>query len=648
MRQTPSLKVLLLTSSYPRNETDNSSIFLRYLAQNLAKNNVETHVLAPDDVLVQKTHIDNGVQTHWFQYLPRRWQKLAYGSGILSNLKKNKFLYLQVPFFLVAMLASLFLLCRKIKPAVIHAHWIIPQGFIAILVGKLLNIPVVTTAHGGDAFSLNNGLLSKLKKFTIRHCKAWTSNTTATAHAFGSDVELPKPVIIPMGVDIGHFQSGIANNVQGNESREIILFVGRLVEKKGVKYLLDAYAQLPPNTQKKSVLWIVGDGDERASLEQQAKQLNITKNIKFWGQVQNMKLPDFYAAASLFVVPSIVDSKGDTEGQGVILLEAMASKTPIIATAVGGIPEVIRHNETGLLVQANNPKELSGSIESLLNDNHLTERLTNKALKEVIAIYDWPSVSKHFTSLLSKVKKPKIEHLNELENSHRSGFSARSNRENKAKKISTILKEESGFSLENLSILDVGTGNGDIASYLGRGNNVVSTDVSDTRQNIQNFNFSICNEYLPFKSESFDIIISNHVIEHVHDQKQHISEIKRVLKKGGFLYLATPNRLWPYEVHYRLFFLHYLPQPLFITLLKTFGLYEEDVVLITLNDVNTLLGKDGLTSYSGKIIKNPKKYLMNVSPFFEKVLNSIPDKLLNLTTLIHPTFIFVYKKPHDL
>ncbi|MDX2426202.1 MAG: glycosyltransferase [Cycloclasticus sp.] len=404
MRQTSSLKVLLLTSSYPRNETDNSSIFLRYLAQNLAIHNVETHVLAPDDLLVQAAKIDNGVQTHWFQYLPRRWQKLAYGSGILPNLKKNKFLYLQVPFFLVAMFVSLFLLCRKIKPDVIHAHWIVPQGFIALLVGKLLNIPVVTTAHGGDAFSLNNGLLSKLKKFTIRHCKVWTSNTTATAHAFGSDAELPKPVIIPMGVDIEHFQSGIANNVRGNESREIILFVGRLVEKKGVKYLLDAYAQLPANTQKKSVLWIVGAGDERASLEQQAEQLNITKNIKFWGQVQNMKLPDFYAAASLFVAPSIVDSKGDTEGQGVILLEAMASNTPIIATAVGGIPEVITHNETGLLVEPKSASELSNAIKILLSDPTLSNKLSAKALDELKKKYCWGKISQQFISLFNPAR----------------------------------------------------------------------------------------------------------------------------------------------------------------------------------------------------------------------------------------------------
>lgn len=400
MRQTPSLKVLLLTSSYPRNETDNSSIFLRYLAQNLAKNNVETHVLAPDDVLVQGAKIDNGVQTHWFQYLPRRWQKLAYGSGILPNLKKNKFLYLQVPFFVLAMFVSLFLLCRKIKPDVIHAHWIIPQGFIAVIVGKLLNIPVIATAHGGDAFSLNTDLLSRLKTFTLKRCTCWTSNTRATADTFDTARDIPKPIIIPMGVDIEHFQSGNADNVLGTETRKVILFVGRLVEKKGVKYLIEAFSMLPQKTQDESILWIVGDGDERKNLEYQAQTLGIT-NIKFWGSIQNKQLPDFYVAATLFVAPSIIDSKGDTEGQGVILLEAMASKTPIIATTVGGIPEVITHNETGLLVPPRNPNKLSHAIQTLFYTNGLAERCVTNAYLKTTQTYSWAEVSRRFISSLN-------------------------------------------------------------------------------------------------------------------------------------------------------------------------------------------------------------------------------------------------------
>jgi len=399
------LKVLMLTSSYPRNDSDNSSVFLRYLASNLAQQQVDVHVLAPDHPLVDNTELDANVKNHWFQYLPRKWQQLAYGSGILPNLRRNKLLYLQVPFFLTAMFFSLFFLCKRIKPDVIHAHWVIPQGFIALIIGKLLNIPVIATAHGGDAFSLNTSILSRLKAFTLKHCHAWTSNTKATAETFGTANNISTPTIIPMGVDIKRFQSGNADNLLDKKNRKIILFVGRLVEKKGVKYLIDAFSKLPVETQKTSTLWIIGDGDERATLELQAQHLGI-KNIKFWGQIQNKLLPDFYAAASVFVAPSTVDSKGDTEGQGVILLEAMASKTPIIATTVGGIADVITHGETGLLVPPNNSSALSNSILLMLSNKKLTAECTKNAWFEVNKTYSWRAVAQQFISTFKRTQKP--------------------------------------------------------------------------------------------------------------------------------------------------------------------------------------------------------------------------------------------------
>ncbi len=398
------LKVLMLTSSYPRNDSDNSSVFLRNLACNLAQQQVEVHVLAPDHPLVGNTKLDSGVKTHWFQYFPKQWQQLAYGSGILPNLRRNKLLYLQVPFFLTTMFFSLIFLCKRLRPDIIHAHWIIPQGLIAIMVGKLLNIPVIATAHGGDAFSLNTSLLSRLKALTLKHCHAWTSNTKATAETFGTANNISTPIIIPMGVDIDRFQSGDGAKLLNQENRKIILFVGRLVEKKGVKYLIEAFSKLPLEAQKTSVLWIIGDGDERTALEKQARRLGI-KNIKFWGQVQNKQLPDFYAAASIFVAPSVVDSKGDTEGQGVILLEAMASKTPIIATTVGGIPEVISHKETGLLVPPNNSNELSNSILLMLSNKKLIDDCTKNAWSEVNKTYSWGAVSQRFSSVLNEFEK---------------------------------------------------------------------------------------------------------------------------------------------------------------------------------------------------------------------------------------------------
>ena len=170
--------------------------------------------------------------------------------------------------------------------------------------------------------------------------------------------------------------------------------------KKDVKYLIKAFSRLPKKTQDESILWIVGDGDERKSLEHQAQNLGV-KNIKFWGQIQNKQLPDFYAAATLFVAPSIIDSNGDTEGQGVILLEAMASKTPIIATTVGGIPEVITHNETGLLVPPGNSNKLSHAIQTLFHTNGLAEHCVSNAYLKTTQTYSWAEVSRRFISTLN-------------------------------------------------------------------------------------------------------------------------------------------------------------------------------------------------------------------------------------------------------
>jgi len=223
-----------------------------------------------------------------------------------------------------------------------------------------------------------------------------------------------------------------------------------------------------------------------------------------------------------------------------------------------------------------------------------------------------------------------------LKTQHRTGFSSTSNRHKKARKILTILEKEFKNPIRNKMILDIGTGSGEIASYLGKENHVTSVDISDFRTNITGYNFSLANESLPFKENSFDIIISNHVIEHVQDQQLHINEIKRTLKSNGALYLATPNRLWPFEAHYRLYFLHYLPQRLFIKILKFFNKYKEDIELVSLSKTQTLLGKNNWQSYSGKIIQNPRNYLMDTSAWLEKILNSIPLKLLNTLTVIPP------------
>jgi glycosyltransferase involved in cell wall biosynthesis/SAM-dependent methyltransferase len=387
-------KILWLTSSYPRFEDDSASIFLRNLTESLIKQNFDIHVLSPDHQMVDNSANSKLTNSHHFSYFfPRNLQKLAYGSGILPNLKANPWLYLQIPIFIVALLFSTWRLLLHLKPQLLHAHWVFPQGTVAVLFGKLLKIPTIVTAHGGDAFALNGSILGYIKKWTIKNCTAWTGNTFATANAVGEDLKQPK--IIPMGINYQLFSSGKPKKSTGSF---ILLFVGRLVEKKGVHGLISAYSLLPKTLQKNSELWIIGDGCERIALETLATSLKLNERILFLGKIPNKELPDYYASADIFIAPSITDSSGDTEGQGVILLEALASGVGVISTKTGGISEIIQEGKNGILTTPGDTKELSGAIQKLLNDKILLKKLAIEG-QQMAKAYDWQLIGWKFAEL---------------------------------------------------------------------------------------------------------------------------------------------------------------------------------------------------------------------------------------------------------
>ena len=393
------LKVLWLTSSYPRFADDSASIFLRGLAQAITRQGFELHIVSPDDANVDSKFEEPKITHYRFRYFfPKFGQQLAYGSGILPNLRARPYLLLQVPFFVVAAFFKTWRVIRLNKPDLLHAHWLFPQGIIAVVLGWFCRIPVIVTAHGGDAFALQGSVLSQLKQWTVKHCSAWTSNTRATANTLGKDCKAP--VIIPMGSDYAVFSSGNPrlHRAALNSDTLVLLFVGRLVEKKGVVDLIRAVHLLPDDLKHKSELWIIGDGTERDSLEALTCRYGLSDRVKFHGRIPNQDLADYYAAADIFIAPSIVDARGDTEGQGVILLEAMASGTAVISTQTGGISEVITHLETGLLIPAGQPEGLKSAIERLITNPELRQALA-KAGQSRARLYDWSIIGERFSTL---------------------------------------------------------------------------------------------------------------------------------------------------------------------------------------------------------------------------------------------------------
>ena len=216
------------------------------------------------------------------------------------------------------------------------------------------------------------------------------------------------------------------------------------------------------------------------------------------------------------------------------------------------------------------------------------------------------------------------------------------NRLEKAKKIESVLKDFLGTEIKNKKILDIGTGNGEIADYFSKQNMVYSIDIEDQRNN-KNSNVifkKVASEEVPFKDHFFDIVISNHVIEHLRRQQLHLLEIKRVLINKGICYFATPNRLFPWEAHYKVWFIHYLGMKFYDSYLKKRNFYIGNLQLLDYFTLKKMLRYlFDIKEYTHVIIKDPKKYGFNVP-----VLNKFPSFIIKRLNFISQTNVFVLRK----
>lgn len=379
---------------------------MKHLSNALADVGISVSVVSPGPGEATVKQYDNP-KVFRFRYFIPGFEVLSYGSGILPNLKRNPFLWIEVPFFMFAMLFKTFVIARRLRPDVIHAHWVLPQGVIALIVGAILKIPVITTAHGADAFGLKNFFLTSLKRMTIRHSYAWTSNTDATADSFSGTNQVSNFRKIPMGVDVTKFSQGDPSKLWTSATRDktIILFVGRLVQKKGVDSLIRAFSLLPSPVRADSELWIVGDGDQQGNLQNLAQSLGIQNKVVFHGQIENDSLPHYYAAADLFVGPSTTTDYGDTEGQGIVFIEAAASHLCVLATNSGGIPEIVTDGETGILVPPDDTNELSKQMTRLLSDKALRETLAGNAFQNICKKFNWNTIANQFLDLYESARK---------------------------------------------------------------------------------------------------------------------------------------------------------------------------------------------------------------------------------------------------
>lgn len=386
MRPKPGL--LVITSTYPRWEGDTEPGFVQELCRRVTSE-LDVSVLAPHAYGAQTRERLDDVDVYRFRYLPAYLETLAYGGGIPVKLRNNPLHFLQVPAFVFAQLvASLRLLARG-NFKIIHAHWILPQGVIAVFLKRILRmeVSVVCTAHGADLYAFRGGLAGRLKSWVVRNVDLLTVVSDAMvqpALALGARRECLR--VASMGVDTQSLFVPPANQLQRIPRR--LLFAGRLVEKKGVPVLLDAL-QLVVSEYPDIHLYIIGDGPQRGALEGHAARLHLGPHVTFLGALTQKLMVAHYQSAAAAVFPFVVAEGGDREGLGLVMVEAQACGCPVIASDLDVVHDVIKDGETGLFARSGDPPDLARAIRLVLKDSALASRLAHNGRISAAERFSW-------------------------------------------------------------------------------------------------------------------------------------------------------------------------------------------------------------------------------------------------------------------
>lgn len=398
-------RLLVVTSNYPRWDGDSTTPFVLDLTRTLAERGWQTDVLAPHAPDAARDEVLAGVPVHRFRYLwPERAQTVCYQGGALVNLRQRPANLLKVPILVGAEWAAVRGRLRAGHYDAVHAHFVLPQGLVAVLAARRL--PVVVTVHGGDVFALRQAPLRAAKRLAFRRAAAVTVNSSATQQAV---LDLARPARlerIPMGIDV---DPPVDRSVVERLRREhragagpLLALVGRVVAEKGVFDLLDAVDRLRADLPDVRAV-VLGEGQDRAAAEARCAELGLTDLVTFVGWVAPRDVPAWLAATDVVVAPSRTAPDGWAEAQGLAIVEAMAARRPVVATDSGGIGDLVDHEVTGLLIGEGHPDELAAAVRRLQDDPALAERLAVAGRQRAVQRYSADASAEAFSTLFSEL-----------------------------------------------------------------------------------------------------------------------------------------------------------------------------------------------------------------------------------------------------
>jgi glycosyltransferase involved in cell wall biosynthesis len=385
----------MVTSSYPRFPGDVVAPFIESIARGVAARGHRVDVVLPHHPELRRRP-DEPVSFHPYRYAPlERWSRWGYAQSLRKDVSVRAGAFLLAPLVALALRRIVAERLRATRYDVVHAHWVVPN---AALVGGLVRshgVPLVVSLHGSDVFVAETLLPARvLAKRALRQAGAVTA-CSADLHrrALQLGARPERTRTVPYGVDsmdAGDVDAGAVRAQLGVPSgATMVVAIGRLVEKKGFSYLIQAAARVPGVH-----VALAGDGDLRDELEAEVRELNAP--VRLVGALDRRSVAAAFAAADIVVVPSVVDRAGNVDGLPNVLLEAMAAGRAVIASRVAGIPDVVTDGVDGILVEEKDVAGLAAAVARLAGDPALRRRLGDSARAMVTGRLSWDRAARTF------------------------------------------------------------------------------------------------------------------------------------------------------------------------------------------------------------------------------------------------------------
>ena len=401
-----SLRIICPTYWYPQHATDTQATYVHDINRHLARRGHRVTVVTPGNSTMPARESFDGVDVVRFPMeLP---VDLTYGRVAQSRVNfMGKVARVAVmAHYLEAQFRATLAVARERGADVIHAHWAIPTGPAAVSAARRLGLPSVITMHGGDVYvNPEQGYdfptrwyVRPALRWTLRKAGALTAITEdCRQHALRAGAPTRSMHVVFNGTDLRRFSPAPAGAAVDPRFGPTMIFACRqLFPRKGIRFLVEAAAKLKARFPDLKVV-VAGDGFERPDLIALAERLGIARDVTFLGWVANADLPQYYRAAALSVIPSL------EEGFGIPAAEAMGCETAVVASDAGGLPEVVEHGVTGLIVPRGDANALAEAIGALLADPARRASMGRAGRERALRLFDWDRSAEQFEQIYASI-----------------------------------------------------------------------------------------------------------------------------------------------------------------------------------------------------------------------------------------------------